>query len=602
MHTPWLSLITLWLVMPNALRSQSVPYDVGQTEIILPIDASTSVKGTRSSVLGDSVDSFLGIPFAQPPVGDMRYKRPVPYTGPSWTGEFDATRQPNSCPQTLDNEFGRHPGVEMWNANTKLDEDCLYLNIWVPFPKSSEKFAVMIWIYGGSFMTGTSTLAVYDGRTLAAKTKVIVVSLQYRLGPLGFAYLGTDDIPGNVGLLDQQAAIQWVYNNIEHFGGDKDRITLFGESAGSVSVSYHMLSQKSWPYFNRAILQSGSASATWAYQSPDVAKRKTIKFAEIVGCKTKGVTLEAISKCLISKDKTDIVNHQWDLVNMYFDVPMAPTLDGYFINEPPMESIKKKKIKNADLLAGGNRDEGMYFLLYGLPKYFNLKNENPLNREEFLRVLDRVAPTNVTLVHEAVVFQYEKSVAQHSSNKYRDILDDIAGDTNFVCPTVDFVQAAYRDEKQTFMYHFKHRSNNNPWPEWMGVLHGYEIEFVFGDPLNKSLNYTAEDLDISRRMMVYWSNFAKSGNPNRGESVSKEWPRYTPSKREYFVLDTTPGRTEYGLRHRYCSFWKELVPEMYSYAERVRGVCGISGGVFHSSSDYLLMMTAIACVLLYGFR
>lgn len=203
----------------------------------------------------------MSIPYAQPPLGALRYRHPRP--AEKWSGILNATHQPNSCVQIVDTTFGDFVGADMWNPNTPMSEDCLYVNVFVPHPRP-KKSPVMIWIYGGGFFQGTATLDVYDYKTLATEENIILVSLQYRVANLGFLYLGTPDAPGNVGLFDQNLALRWVHDNIHHFGGDPSRVTLFGESAGAVSVSLHLLSPMSRDLFQRAILQSGSPTTPWA--------------------------------------------------------------------------------------------------------------------------------------------------------------------------------------------------------------------------------------------------------------------------------------------------------------------------------------------------
>lgn len=185
---------------------------------------------TLTSPTGRKVDAWLGIPYAQPPLGALRFRHPRP--AEKWQGIFNATKPPNSCVQIVDTVFGDFPGATMWNPNTELNEDCLYVNVVVPHPRPKNA-VVMLWIFGGSFYSGTSTLDVYDHRTLAAEENVIIVSMQYRVASLGFLYLGTPDAPGNSGLFDQNLALRWVRDNIHRFGGDPNKICLFGESAGN---------------------------------------------------------------------------------------------------------------------------------------------------------------------------------------------------------------------------------------------------------------------------------------------------------------------------------------------------------------------------------
>ena len=226
------------------------------------------VQGYSEEIDGSTLDIYLGIPYARPPVGELRFKRPLPVE--PWEGVHDATTLPNSCWQMVDTTFDQFPGVDMWNPNTDMSEDCLYLNVWAPQRKETEagagagdKLAVMVWIYGGGLYSGTSTLELYDGRMLAVTGNVVVVSMQYRLGALGFLYSGSDDAPGNVGFVDQYLAIKWVRDNIDAFGGDRDRITIIGESAGSVSVSAHLLSPLSQPLISHAIMMSGTLLSDW---------------------------------------------------------------------------------------------------------------------------------------------------------------------------------------------------------------------------------------------------------------------------------------------------------------------------------------------------
>ncbi|GMS99366.1 hypothetical protein PENTCL1PPCAC_21541 [Pristionchus entomophagus] len=212
---------------------------------------------------GKLVTQFYGIPFAEPPVGKLRFRKPVPKA--PWRNTLNANVPPNSCIQCLDTYFDDFVGATMWNANTEQSEDCLYLNVFVPEkPDPTKRLAVMVWVYGGGFATGTSTIDVYDGKIFSAEEKIIIVPFNYRVSIFGFLFMGTADAPGNMGLWDQNLALKWVHTNIAQFGGDNTRITLFGESAGAASVNLQMFSEKSTPYFHRAIIQSASATATWA--------------------------------------------------------------------------------------------------------------------------------------------------------------------------------------------------------------------------------------------------------------------------------------------------------------------------------------------------
>lgn len=198
--------------------------------------------------------------------GSLRFRHPRPMDRWDHGNDRDilnATKPPNTCVQIIDTVFGDFPGSTMWNPNTNVSEDCLYINVVVPRPRPKNA-AVMVWIFGGGFYSGTSTLDVYDHRILVSEENVIVVSMQYRVASLGFLFFDTSDVPGNAGLFDQLMALQWVHDNIQAFGGNPHNVTLFGESAGAVSVSLHLLSPLSRNLFSQAIMQSGSPTAPWA--------------------------------------------------------------------------------------------------------------------------------------------------------------------------------------------------------------------------------------------------------------------------------------------------------------------------------------------------
>ncbi|VDD78597.1 unnamed protein product, partial [Mesocestoides corti] len=204
-------------------------------DALLTLRSGVSLKGTKWIVDGVEVDAYLGIPFAKPPVGSLRFAKPKAVK--LWKGQLDATQRPNTCWQYLFSGFDKaNPAARVWVNNTRMSEDCLYLNVWVPanMPQDGKPLPVMVWIFGGGFFSGTSTLDVYDGKFLAAKEGVIVVSMQYRLGPFGFLYVDSE-VDGNMGLLDQRLALKWVQKHIAKFGGDPTKVTLFGESAGAAS-------------------------------------------------------------------------------------------------------------------------------------------------------------------------------------------------------------------------------------------------------------------------------------------------------------------------------------------------------------------------------
>ena len=270
---------------------------------------SGRVRGmTSQAATGKQVDVWNSIPFAQPPIGDLRFRHPKPMD--SWGDVVRDTRAlPNSCWQTMDDFFGNFSGSTMWNANTERSEDCLYLSVTVPRPRPKNA-AVMVWIFGGGFVTGSSTLEVYDPKILVSEENVIFVSIQYRLASLGFLHFDQPGAPGNMGMLDHVAALQWIHSNIVFFGGNPDNITLFGESAGAASVSMHLLSPLSRNLFNRAIMQSGSATAPWAIVDKEETITRGLKLAETVGCPHSRANTNATLDCLRTINASVLINNE----------------------------------------------------------------------------------------------------------------------------------------------------------------------------------------------------------------------------------------------------------------------------------------------------
>lgn len=469
------------------------------------------VVGRKETVLGKELDIFLGIPYAEPPVGDRRFRRPEMIK--PWNEPKIATRLPNSCHQMIDTSFDQFAGVDMWNPNTNLSEDCLYLNIWAPSQRLyGEARAVMFWIFGGSFTLGSSTLDIYNGRILAAQGDVIVVSIQYRVGPLGFLFLNDIEAPGNMGLLDQHMALRWVYDNIEAFGGDRDRITVFGESAGAASTSYHLLSPLSQPFMRAAILQSGSALAPWASASNRTGLERSLSLATRVSCNRKAPTSQLVH-CLRKVSAQKLSEEIWSIPDELTNIiaPISPIVDGYFIQDTPKNILNKGEFKSTDILLGVNKDEGYYFLVYSYQKYFNISYPNRvLSKEEYHWTIADVLKLKPESVKDAVAFEYGITHNWDHQLKYKEVMDDLVGDYCFKCPVIDFAHAYAKRNHDVYLYNFVHRTSANPWPEWLGTLHGYEIDHVFGAPLNTSRPYAKEETELSSQMIQYWTNFAKT--------------------------------------------------------------------------------------------
>lgn len=484
---------------------------VGSSAMQDPLIVTTQkgkVKGkTVKTPTGGEVDAWYSIPYAKPPVGDLRFRHPRPID--RWHSVKDTTALPNACWQTVDDFFGNFEGSTMWNANTPMSEDCLYLSVVVPKPRPTN-VPVVVWVYGGGFYSGTSTLDVYDYRIFADDQNVIVVAPHYRIANLGFMYLGTPDVPGNTGLFDQLLAFHWIHDNIAYFGGNPNNITLMGESAGAASISMHLLSPLSQNLFSQAIMESGSATVPWGIISKKENMLRAQRLAEAVDCPTDLDNVDSVIECLRSRNASELVNNE--VSNGVTDFPFVPIIDGAFFDELPIDALRNGNFKKTNILMGSNTEEGYWFIMYFLPNLFRREENISINRREFEMSVRQLFPYFNELILQSIMFEYTDWLDPEDGAKNRNALDKMVGDYHFTCNVNEFANFYSAAGNNVYMYYFKHRSTGNKWPSWMGTLHGDEISFLFGQPLNpKYRHYTEAEQDLSRRMMTYWGNFIKTG-------------------------------------------------------------------------------------------
>lgn len=491
------------------------------------------VRGVRQqSPTGKEVDAFLGIRYAKPPTEQYRFRHPKPVE--PWEGIFEANNFSAGCFQASDTFFGKEfRGSTMWNPNVPLNEDCLSLNIWVPRPRPTNS-AVLLWIYGGGYATGTSSLDIYNGNILAGEENIIVVSINYRIAAFGFFYLGREDAPGNAGLFDQLMALEWVRDNIGFFGGNAANITLFGESAGATSAAFHLLSPLSRNFFSQAILQSGSATCPWAILDREVAFQRSLKLAKNVGCELSSSLLSLIQssstpskssvdnlilnddnldkviKCLQKVPPMDLITKE-DPTQGVVDFPFVPIVDGSFLDEDPAISLREKNFKQTNIMVGSNKDEGTYWLVYNQPGLFNLTENVFVSKSEFEDSVRKMYANQPKIAQEAIIHQYTNWLNPDDQVKNRDAIDKIVGDYHFTCGANEMAYRYAYYGNNVYSYYFVQRPSASPWPHWMGTIHGDEILFVFGDPLNPEHKYTEAEKQLSLIMMRYWANFARTG-------------------------------------------------------------------------------------------
>jgi para-nitrobenzyl esterase len=487
----------------------------------------TRIQTDKGAVKGTSVGAtreFLGIPYAAPPMGALRWKPPQPAL--PWTGDFDATKRSSACPQ-----FG--PSLLPFDLEQR--EDCLALNVWSPKASPTSKAPVMVWVHGGGFATGSGGESLYNARALSEATGTVVVTLNYRLGALGFlhhdALAGEGASPpssGNLGLEDQRAAMAWVRDNIAAFGGDPDNVTIFGESAGGASVCLHLASPRSKGLFHRAIIESGSCSLL--VQGGLAAEAQGTKFATALGCTDAASTAE----CLRSKDVNELVK-SGDIdkgANAW-----GPVVDGVELSKPPQKALEAGEFNHVPVLLGSNKDEGTLFAAQTVPGALDEQGYTALVQSLF-------GAASMTLI------------AAYPSSAYaspKAALADLVGDQLFVCPTRRVARALSKGGSPTFIYHLEYDLNPPALPGF-GVFHGSELPLVFGNAV-LGIEFTAEKKQLSRDIMGYWSSFASDGDPNLEGKPS--WPAFSADMESHLVL-AVPIQTGKDLKKEPCDLWDTL--------------------------------------------
>uniref|UniRef100_A0A5F8G7H5 Carboxylic ester hydrolase n=1 Tax=Monodelphis domestica TaxID=13616 RepID=A0A5F8G7H5_MONDO len=482
------------------------------------------VRGKCESLkeFGKTVNIFLGVPFAKAPLGPLRFTPPQP--AEPWDYVKNTTTYPPMCAQ--DPVAGQLLSDLFTNRDEKISlkisEDCLYLNIYTPADLSKKiKLPVMVWIHGGGLLVGAAS--TYDGLALSALENVVVVAIQYRLGIFGFYSTGDEHARGNWGYLDQVAALQWVQDNIANFGGDPSSVTIFGESAGGVSVSALVLSPLAKDLFHRAISQSGVALTECLYNSSIMAATEGL-----FGLDFLGDPLEKISF-------------------------IPGVIDGVFLPKSPEELLAEKKFNHVPFIIGINNHEFAWIL----PTLMEFPFSDGLPDQETARNLLWSTYPLVQIPKDRIPIIIKEYLGMIIDPiKMQDQFVNLMGDLIFGIPSVRLARFHKASGAPTYMYEFQHRPSfsDNLKPEKVMADHGDEIFSVFGAPFLKE-DSPGKEKKLSRTVMKYWANFARNGNPN-GEGLPK-WPPYNQNE-DYLQINITlqVGKR---LKEKEVKFWTEVM-------------------------------------------
>ena len=456
-----------------------------------------------------AVAAFKGIPYAAPPVEDRRWQAPEkhqPRAGKQLATQFAPACFQDSYNTQWYQQVGAAFGVssEVF-TDPSFSEDCLYLNIWTPLLSKDKKLPVMVWIHGGSNKAGWSYEQNYIGAKLAQQGEVIVVSIAYRLGVFGFfshPELIQNNAPANFGLLDQIEALKWINKNIEQFGGDSSNITLFGESAGAANIGNLILSPLADDLFQRAISQSGGFQL---WNNVFLKKQQTFGHDLANSLNMTDRSLSTLKKesatVLFNKAKQDFPEY-------YF----GASVDGHVLPDTALNLLFNRKLK-VDLLIGSNQDEWLMYLDNSPEKLTQMINSYP---EEIQNVLKDRA-------------QQEQSIA-HGHDQASTLID-------MVCPGYAYAQQIVRSDKRAYIYRFK-RVRTGKGGDQLQAYHGAEIPYVF-DSHDDWLTTNKDDTALTKAMVRYWTNFAKSGDPNDPTSTDlPNWPQFDEKDPKVLALST----------------------------------------------------------------
>ncbi|KAF7660212.1 hypothetical protein LDENG_00286340 [Lucifuga dentata] len=518
-----------------------------------------SLRGEYVNVKGKDtgVHAYLGVPFAKPPVGPLRLASPQPAEG--WKGVRDATKQPPLCVQykELLVDLLRKLSVLVVDI-PDISEDCLYLNIYTPAKADQDaKLPVMVWIHGGGLTMGSASM--YDGSSLAAYQDVVVVLIQYRLGLLGFLSTGDEHMSGNFGLLDQVEALRWIQQHIHHFGGNPGLVTIFGESAGGVSVSLLLLSPLSDGLFHRAIAESGTAAMDVIVSNDPLPMTKTV--ADLCDCST--VSTKEIADCIRNTD-TDVIFTVVKNETLRFPA----NIDGHFVTKPVDELLRNHELLTLPFMIGVNNDEGGWLL----PVFFAPPNwTEGMDREEVLSFLQMwYSDLKDNIVIEILVDEYLGAAEDRVKN--RDGFTELIGDMIFTIPALKTANAHRDAGAPVYFYEYQYAPKllQALRPSFVGSDHGDELFAVLGfcfttTHIKLEDVCTEEEEQLSRTMMSYWANFARTGSPN-GDGLT-QWPQYG-AEGDYLSMDVEQVPGQHLKEDRFIFMTQTLPEKIHQHKEK----------------------------------
>ncbi|XP_033328429.2 acetylcholinesterase isoform X1 [Megalopta genalis] len=523
--------------------------DLPRTDVVRT--ASGPVRGVIKETVWNSVEysAFLGIPYAEPPLANLRFKPPVPIS--PWNEVLDAVEEGNACPQ-----------IDFFTARYTGNEDCLYLNVFTRHAKVRRRAAasifessrnlrrrrkfrngtgprpVMVWIYGGAYLAGYSNASFY-GPDFFLEEDVVFVSFNYRIGALGFLSLDHPDALGNAGLKDQHLVLQWVQKNIAAFGGNPREVTIFGESAGAASVGFHILSERSIGLFHRSIGMSGTPLCQWAYHTPAEAYRSAAELAQLLG--KAEITKSGLLELLRDVPADALVNQAMKL-NLNDLLPFRPTIedpavatdDSAFMTECPIRKYLTGNFTQHPMMMGRTHDEALFFL----DDYVGSPSDRAKTMSKWLGQVTNIDEILTDRISDAMAFNLDQT-----SPEFLEQILTMLTDVFFTAP-IDLTQrivSRWNSGYPIYYYRLSYTSTYSVHSLVGQTVKGTSHVDDIGDLFNvASLNAPTDPkhpFNIFRRKMVrLWTNFAKQGDPTpkvssrrSGEEFDVIWTDSTES-------------------------------------------------------------------------
>mmetsp|Transcript_126485 Transcript_126485/g.188742 ORF Transcript_126485/g.188742 Transcript_126485/m.188742 type:complete len:548 (+) Transcript_126485:38-1681(+) len=531
--------VTLATCAPRALKE---PEELDMANWLSNDENTVTIdQGTIVGAVYSTARAFYAIPYAQPPLGDLRFEppqSPLPFTS-----TLHARTYGPGCPQDCE----LPPYTCTYDGTS---EDCLTVDVYTPRGATpTSNLPVLFFIHGGNFIQGGTGTIIYNADFIANNTNVVVVNVQYRLGALGFFYNG--DVSGNFGILDQTMALQWVKNNIAAFGGNPNQVTIWGQSAGGNSVMCHMISPASQGLMNAVAMDSNPI--TLYLNSEKLANELSSRFASILGCDVSDLT------CLRNQNTSAIVAAQAQAIKIYplhplnAFMPWQPMVDGQLIPMQPMSAISSGNYNHVPFITGTVDNEAVMFIYSAFV--------DPVPYDDYLALVGLIFGPMAPRVLK------EYPVPASQMNDTRPTICELGTAYIFHCPVRNVSRMISNDSVPTYFYHFDHYFTNfNPWgpdyPECVDeVCHGSELPYIFNSAQigHRYTGYvwSEQEAALAQLISTYWGNFAISGNPNMPNTQSLTWPLYTASTDQDLQF-ATPSDVESGYMKSQCDFWDSI--------------------------------------------